>query len=160
MLAWWGGGDFPGIQVQVVVVKTRKQSSPGRIENLRACFGLEPVPKFDDCVVRDANVAAVAAAAVLFYAHRKRAAPKRRVALLGDAFVDVQVAGLQERPAWGRDVTCDAVALLPGGSCANTARHLASLGADLLKVGGGEPQRLLEEIVVGHPVERPTVVDR
>ena len=49
------------------------------------------------------------------------------IALVGDAFVDVQVGGVQGLPVWGADRACSSVRLLPGGSCANTARHLASL---------------------------------
>ena len=50
------------------------------------------------------------------------------VALVGDAFVDVQVGGVSQLPSWGADVSCSSVRLLPGGSCGNTARHLGSLG--------------------------------
>ena len=53
-----------------------------------------------------------------------------RVAFMGDAFVDVQVAGLSKLPAWGTDVSCEKVRLLPGGSCANAARHLGRLGTE------------------------------
>ena len=58
----------------------------------------------------------------------------RRVALLGDAFVDVSVAGLTQLPAWGVDRDCSSVRMLVGGSCANTARHLGSLCAGELSV--------------------------
>ena len=51
-----------------------------------------------------------------------------RVALIGDAFVDIQVSGLQRLPAWSEDRDCTGVQMLPGGSCANVARQLASLG--------------------------------
>jgi sugar/nucleoside kinase (ribokinase family) len=50
-----------------------------------------------------------------------------RVALLGDIFVDLQAHGVSGLPAWGEDRMASAVHLLPGGSCANTARHLASI---------------------------------
>ena len=59
---------------------------------------------------------------------------RRLVACLGDAFVDVQVAGVQALPGWGEDAECQGVSLLPGGSSANTARHLASIGRDELCV--------------------------
>lgn len=59
-----------------------------------------------------------------------RGARRRRVALIGDAFVDVQVSGVTDIPAWGTDVACSSVRLLPGGSCGNTARQLASLGLE------------------------------
>lgn len=52
-----------------------------------------------------------------------------RVAFIGDAFVDVQVSGVATLPSWGADASCDAVRLLPGGSCANAARHLGCLGS-------------------------------
>ena len=54
--------------------------------------------------------------------------------MLGDAFVDVQVTGLRTLPSWGQDTECQGVVLLPGGSCANAARHLASLGRGQLSV--------------------------
>ena len=60
--------------------------------------------------------------------------PLPAVAMLGDAFVDVQVSGLRSLPSWGQDVTCKGIQLLAGGSCANAARHLASLGRDQLTV--------------------------
>ena len=50
----------------------------------------------------------------------------KAVAFLGDACVDVQVAGVQALPGWGEDAEAQGVSLLPGGSCANAARHLAS----------------------------------
>lgn len=56
------------------------------------------------------------------------------VACLGDAFVDVQVAGVQALPGWGEDAECKGVSLLPGGSCANAARHLAGIGREDLCV--------------------------
>ena len=56
------------------------------------------------------------------------------VAMLGDAFVDVQVSGMYSLPSWGQDAECQGVQLLAGGSCANAARHLASLGRDQLTV--------------------------
>lgn len=56
------------------------------------------------------------------------------IALLGDAFVDVQVDGLSQLPAWGVDRACSSVRMLAGGSCANTARQLASLGGGAAKV--------------------------
>ena len=56
------------------------------------------------------------------------------VACLGDAFVDVQVAGVAALPSWGEDAECQGVSLLPGGSCANAARHLASIGREELSV--------------------------
>ena len=59
---------------------------------------------------------------------------RRLVACLGDAFVDVQVAGVQALPGWGEDAECQGVSLLPGGSCANAARHLASIGREELCV--------------------------
>ena len=52
----------------------------------------------------------------------------------GDAFVDVQVAGVAALPSWGEDAECQGVSLLPGGSCANAARHLASIGREELSV--------------------------
>ena len=60
---------------------------------------------------------------------RRRDVGMRRVALLGDAFVDVQVGGVAILPSWGTDVSCSSVRLLPGGACGNTARQLGSLGA-------------------------------
>ena len=59
---------------------------------------------------------------------------RRLVACLGDAFVDVQVAGVRALPSWGGDAECQGVSLLPGGSCANAARHLASIGQEELCV--------------------------
>lgn len=59
---------------------------------------------------------------------------RRLVACLGDAFVDVQVAGVRALPSWGEDAECQGVSLLPGGSCANAARHLASIGQEELCV--------------------------
>lgn len=50
-----------------------------------------------------------------------------RIALLGDIFVDLHAHGVSGLPEWGEDRTASAVHLLPGGSCANTARHLASI---------------------------------
>lgn len=38
----------------------------------------------------------------------------RRVAFLGDAFVDVQTTPIKQLPRWGQDETVDAVHLLPG----------------------------------------------
>lgn len=58
----------------------------------------------------------------------------KAVAFLGDAFVDVQVAGVQALPGWGEDAEAQGVSLLPGGSCANAARHLASIAQDELSV--------------------------
>lgn len=52
-----------------------------------------------------------------------------KVACLGDSFVDVQVSGISKLPTWGTDTSCEMVRLLPGGSCANAARHLGCLGA-------------------------------
>lgn len=60
--------------------------------------------------------------------------PAKRVALLGDAFVDVQVAGVTALPVYGTDVSCSSVRLLPGGSCGNTARQLGSLGSGQLDI--------------------------
>lgn len=54
-------------------------------------------------------------------------APCCRVALIGDAFVDFNLSGLSRLPSWGTDVACAGVSMLPGGSCANTARQLGSL---------------------------------
>jgi sugar/nucleoside kinase (ribokinase family) len=54
---------------------------------------------------------------------------RHRVALLGDAFVDINLSGLARLPQWGIDVPCAGVRLTIGGSCCNTARQLASLGA-------------------------------
>ena len=56
-----------------------------------------------------------------------------RAALIGDAFVDVQVAGVGVLPSWGADVACSSVRLLPGGSCGNTARQLGMLGQQNLE---------------------------
>ena len=54
--------------------------------------------------------------------------PRRlRVAILGDAFVDVQVGGVDALPRWGADVSCSSVKLMPGGSAGNTARQLGGL---------------------------------
>jgi len=50
-----------------------------------------------------------------------------RVACLGDVFVDLQADGVSGLPEWGTDHSASAVRLLPGGSCANTARNLASI---------------------------------
>ena len=60
--------------------------------------------------------------------------PPKRVALIGDAFVDFNLSGLQRLPAWGTDVPCAGVRMLPGGSCANTARQLGSLGGSSVAV--------------------------
>ena len=49
--------------------------------------------------------------------------------IIGDAIVDVSVAGLTALPAWGRDRSCESVSLLPGGSAANVARQLGSIAA-------------------------------
>ena len=54
--------------------------------------------------------------------------PRHRVALIGDAFVDLNLSGLARLPEWGIDVPCAGVTVTVGGSCANTARQLASLG--------------------------------
>ena len=51
------------------------------------------------------------------------------VALIGDAFVDINLSGLTRLPAYGIDVPCGGVSITIGGSCANTARQLASIGA-------------------------------
>ena len=71
----------------------------------------------------------------------------RRAALIGDAFVDVQVGGVGALPCWGTDVACSSVRLLPGGACGNTARQLGALGGCELEaffyscVGDDEPGR-------------------
>eukprot|EP00967_Tisochrysis_lutea_P082472 scaffold114180_cov29-Tisochrysis_lutea.AAC.2 len=57
-----------------------------------------------------------------------------RVAMLGDVFVDMQADGVSGLPEWGMDRTAAAVHLLPGGSCANTARNLAGLARGALSV--------------------------
>ena len=54
-----------------------------------------------------------------------------RIALIGDAFMDINLSGLARLPSWGIDVPCGGVKLTVGGSCANTARQLASVGRDL-----------------------------
>ena len=54
----------------------------------------------------------------------------RRVAFIGDAFMDINLSGLARLPQWGIDVPCAGVRLTVGGSCANTARQLASLARD------------------------------
>lgn len=74
-----------------------------------------------------------AAALLLATAARRRLsrtplARGRRIACLGDSFVDVQIAGVVDLPRWGTDCTCQSVSLMAGGSCANTARHLSGLG--------------------------------
>lgn len=51
------------------------------------------------------------------------------MALLGDIFVDLHADGVSGLPEWGEDRSASAVHLLPGGSCANTARQLASIAA-------------------------------
>ena len=56
------------------------------------------------------------------------------VAFLGDAFVDVHAGGVGALPQWGTDTHCEYVSMLIGGSCANTARHCASLGRGALDV--------------------------
>ena len=61
-------------------------------------------------------------------------ASRRRVALIGDAFVDFNLTGLTRLPSWGTDVPCAGVRMLPGGSSANTARQLASLGGPTMAV--------------------------
>ena len=42
------------------------------------------------------------------------AAAKPRVAIIGDAFVDVQTTPIRNLPRWGQDETVEAVHLLPG----------------------------------------------
>ena len=51
------------------------------------------------------------------------------IVIIGDAIMDVQVSGLAHLPDWGKDRECQAVGLLPGGSAANVARQLGSIGA-------------------------------
>ena len=53
---------------------------------------------------------------------------QKRMALLGDAFIDINLSGLVRLPSYGIDVPCQGVKMTVGGSCANTARQLASLG--------------------------------
>ena len=57
-------------------------------------------------------------------------ASMKRAALIGDAFMDINLSGLTRLPQWGIDVPCAGVQLTVGGSCANTARQLASLARD------------------------------
>lgn len=45
--------------------------------------------------------------------------------------MDIQISGIPSLPQWGTDTPCNSVCLHPGGSCANTARHLASLVSEL-----------------------------
>jgi len=59
----------------------------------------------------------------------------QRVALIGDAFVDVQINGVSSIPAWGGCSECSGVQILPGGSCCNVGRQLAS-------ISGGELEAL------------------
>ena len=54
--------------------------------------------------------------------------------MLGDAIVDLALCGCARLPAWGADVPVDSASLLPGGSCANTARQLGALGGKHLEV--------------------------
>ena len=62
-------------------------------------------------------------------AKRQRVATTR-AALIGDAFMDINLSGLSRLPQWGIDVPCAGVRLTVGGSCANTARQFASLAHD------------------------------
>ena len=82
--------------------------------------GRSHLEKLIAAAAEEASVAAAADPAI-------STVPKR-VALIGDAFVDFNLSGLQRLPAWGTDVPCAGVRMLPGGSCANTARQLGSLG--------------------------------
>ncbi|KDO35323.1 hypothetical protein SPRG_00172 [Saprolegnia parasitica CBS 223.65] len=51
-----------------------------------------------------------------------------RIAVVGDAFVDV-LAGIDALPQWGQDTPCaEAIQMQPGGSALNTATQLANLG--------------------------------
>ena len=72
----------------------------------------------------------------------------RSIALIGDAFVDFVLSGVGRLPTWGTDVPCSGVRMLPGGSCANTARQISALGSGgrlavsfLSCVGSDEPGR-------------------
>lgn len=92
------------------------------------------------------------------------------VAIIGDTMVDIQVAGLQALPAWGADRDCRSVTMLPGGSAANVARQLGSIGIGRVRValfstvGSDESGRfflraLEEENVVATPRETLVVLD-
>jgi hypothetical protein len=53
------------------------------------------------------------------------------IAVIGDAFVDIVAAQLQQLPQWGGDVTTDApISQHAGGSALNTTAHLVSIGAN------------------------------
>ena len=56
------------------------------------------------------------------------------VVVIGDSIVDISVMGMTHLPAWGADRDCSSVAMLPGGSAANVARQLGSIGSDVLSV--------------------------
>lgn len=57
-----------------------------------------------------------------------------QINVLGDAFCDVVVHGLQNIPTFGNGELCDGVLLSPGGSAFNTAIHLANLHSTQTKV--------------------------
>ena len=59
----------------------------------------------------------------------------RKIAVLGDLFVDVQ-ASIPKLPEWDADVATPGVDILPGGSAANAARQLA-VGRPALAVAQG-----------------------
>ena len=50
-----------------------------------------------------------------------------RVGVIGDIYVDL-LCKVDELPVWGEDRLASATLLSPGGSTANTARFLGSLG--------------------------------
>ena len=58
----------------------------------------------------------------------------RRIAVLGDIFIDVTAGGLPRSPSFGDDVGVDSVAVCTGGSALNTAIQLQSLGGSRIAV--------------------------
>ena len=53
-----------------------------------------------------------------------------RISVIGDAFVDVVVAGLEALPTWGKDVCTDSLAMVTGSSSGNTSASLAAMGVE------------------------------
>lgn len=50
-----------------------------------------------------------------------------KIAVLGDAFVDICAGPLDDLPKWGQDTPCQQpIVLRPGGSALNTAVRLAT----------------------------------
>ena len=55
----------------------------------------------------------------------------KRFLIIGDANVDVIVRGLPSEPILGREIQCDDISMVLGGSSANCASSLAGLGASV-----------------------------